>query len=69
MYLSTELPDSGLNKRNMLGKDGEKMPYITSSGENGRRFLNDGVYHQFILDAFMGEGSGHGFVEGKTQEI
>lgn len=31
------------------------MPYVIfSDGESGEGFLNDGDYHQFILDGFHG---------------
>lgn len=50
----------------MLGKNGVKdADIILSDGESRGGFLNDGDYHQFILDAFMTEGSGHRFEQNK----
>lgn len=47
------IADSRWDKRSMLGKDGKKMPYVIFSDvESGGGFLNDGDYHQFILDGF-----------------
>lgn len=70
VYLSYELPDSTANRRNMLGRDGERhtVYFITLRRTLGR-FLNNGDYHQFIWGVIMEESFRHRYVEGKTQEI
>lgn len=51
VYLSYELPDSRLNRGNMLGKDGGKCAiyFLTMKRKwGGGRFLKNRYYHQFI---------------------